>query len=397
MGMRERFLAAYRTALEAVDPERAVRVAAAGIEGPVWVAALGKAAPAMARGACSALGERVVAGVAVSTHPAPVPRPIELLIGSHPLPGPASVTAGRALLDLARTVPPEGHLLVLVSGGGSAVAEVPPTGVPVERLATVTGRLLEAGAPITEINLVRRHLSNLKNGGLLRATWAGEVTTLILSDVVDGPPSTVASGPTLPDETSLGDALATLDRYNLRPLLDIETVTIGPFPLHPPPAHTWKVVAGIEEALAAAATALGATPHRRRLLGTARVEAGRVLDACPPGQTLVVGGETTVVVTGPGSGGRNQEAALAAASEIDGTTTVFAALATDGIDGPTTAAGAIVDGGSVVRMRTAGVEPQPALAANDSHTALAASGDLVVTGPTGTNVGDLWMVSKPQP
>lgn len=394
----------------AVDPEAAVRAALrvdggrldvnGGVEVPagVDVLAVGKAAPAMSRAAFAALGEKAGRFLIVSDHEEPVPPGATLLRGEHPSPGPGSLAAGAAALDFARTVASDDLLLVLVSGGGSALMEVPADRLGIDDLAATQRALMDRGVPIHELNVVRRHLSRVKHGGLVRA-HGRPVVTLLISDVIDGPASDIASGPTLPDDSTPADALAIIEAAGARvppPVTDFLASAPPPPPVDPGP---WRVVAdGTIAAEAAAARArahgLEARVGTTTLRGEARVEGPRACHEAGPGLT-VLAGETTVHVTGDGLGGRNQEAALAAAMEIADSDTLFAAYGTDGIDGPTDAAGALVDGTTVQRGRSQGLDPEDCLRRNDSHRFLEATGDLLVTGPTGTNVGDLWVVWKP--
>jgi len=386
--VRDEILAAFRAGLAAVDPERTTKAASDRLlesNRDVWVAALGKAAPAMARGAAWSLGDRMAGGLAVSDHDEAVPDGCALLIGAHPVPDERSLVAGRALLHFAARVPEDADLLVLVSGGGSALAEVPIPGMGLETYSDLTQALMNAGTPISELNLVRRHLSQVKNGGLAAATRARSLVTLLMNDVIDAPASTIASGPTLSDGSSPAEA-----EVVLRDRLGLASRSLHPVVHRPHPDHRWEVIADGPTAARAAAASIGGTIWTETLRGEASEVAVEMADACTDGEVLVACGETTVTVRGDGSGGRNQEAALAAAIRIEGTKHGFAALGTDGIDGPTTAAGAIVDGGTVERIRKGGIDPNETLARNDSHAALTAAGDTVITGPTGTNVGDLW-------
>ena len=386
---RDEVLTAYRRALAAVDPERSVRnvLRRTPFDGAVHVAALGKAAPAMLRGAEAVLGDRIESALAVSDHIEPVPTGARLLIGAHPIPDDTSLAAGRALLDFVRALPSEHMLLVLVSGGGSALAEVPVEGLTIDRVADLGSRLMDAATPIDELNIVRRHLSQLKNGGLLRGASTRRVVSLLMSDVIDGDPSVIASGPTLADDS-------TADRA--RSIIESRLGIAAPLLVEPARAqkhdHQWLVVADCGLAAREAAITVDGTVWTSALRGEASEMAVAMLQALED-RPLVAAGETTVTVRGTGRGGRNQEAALAAALFLEGRDGLFAALGTDGIDGPTDAAGAIIDGGSTGRMRSAGVDPRAALADNDAYTALEASGDLVITGPSGTNVGDLWLAT----
>lgn len=413
--LRARLQKAYQAALRAVDPAAAVRrhLRRAGsrveVDGrplpPVdtaRIAALGKAALGMARGACEVLGDLVSEGVAVSDHPEPLPEPVQLLLGEHPFPGPGSLAGGEALLHLAHRTGPGELLVVLVSGGGSALAEAPLPGLTLEELAEVQRRLMAAGTPIEELNCVRRHLSQLKDGGLLRAVAGGSVATLLISDVVDAPASAIASGPTLADGSTPGEALAILGaRLGVETLPRVrQALERSAAPAVDDTPHVWSVVADGATAASAVLEAGRESGMPARLVttalrGEARDAAATAVQTAAGGISILTG-ETTVTGAVSGRGGRNQEAALAAAILIDGRSGWgFAALGTDGIDGPTDAAGAVVDWETVRRGREQGLDPHDHLARHDSYPFLAASGDLVRTGPTGTNVGDVWMVVRP--
>jgi len=278
------------------------------------------------------------------------------------------------------------------------MAEVLPPGVALNDLAQLNAGLLEAGAPIEEINVVRRHLSLMKGGRLANAAGRARMLTLITSDVVGDRPETVASGPSVADTTTPVDALEIVDRYGLRAMAPIrDHLNRDASPL-PPTSHEVAVVlngtAGAEAACRAAEhQGVAARVVTSTLTGEAREVAARIVESIRTQESpslLAFAGETTVTVTGDGAGGRNQELALAASLLLDGGTDVtVAAFGTDGIDGPTEAAGAVVDGATAGRIRAAGLEPQTSLSNNDSHSALEAAGELLRCGPTGTNVGDL--------
>lgn len=386
--------------LRALDPEAAVartlqREVPSGRH--LTVAALGKSSPAMARGAATALGDRVERWLVVSDHEEPVPAGTELMISSHPVPDESSVAAGRRLLEVARE--PADQVILLVSGGGSALAEVPLPGVSLTDLATVYDLLMREGVPIKDANVVRSHLSTLK-GGKLAAAVIAPLTTIVLSDV--GPRlDMVASGPSVPASSKPRDALDVLDQFGLTRLVPqaVRDALVTDEPPAPPPPS--RVIAAGDGATAAAAV-VGAGRDRgipvsiltTTLHGEAAEAARWSLRSVPPGEAAVLAGETTVTVRGSGRGGRNQEAALAAAVTMDGEGGVFVALGTDGIDGPTDACGAYVDGGTAGRIRDAGIDPQVSLTDNDSHTALDGAGALLRTGPTGINVADLWLVDR---
>ncbi len=334
------------------------------------VLGLGKAAPAMARGVARALGGCALAGLVVGDHIEDVPAGIDLMVGGHPVPDRRSIAAGRALLDRAASLDDGDLALVLVSGGGSALAEAPLPGVSLGDIAATTERLLRSGAAIDEINTARSRLSLLKGGGLARAIAPARVITLVLSDVVGDRLEVIASGPTVESGEE-----------------DDPTVAIV--------GNAATAAAGAAEA----ARRLGkqAIVVDTTLTGEASRRAGDVIEHCrhAEGDLFVFAGETTVTVTGKGRGGRNQEAALAAAVHLDGTGDItFLAAGTDGIDGTTDAAGAVVDGDTVRRGTARGMNAVASLAGHDSGGYFAGSPERIVTGPTGTNVGDLWLVLR---
>lgn len=390
------FEQAWRSALAAVEPEAAVRQALGNLEPieSVTVVAIGKAAPAMTRGAAAVLGDRLIEGLVVSDHPEPVPSRCRLLIGDHPFPGERSLIAGTQALETAARVRPGATLLALISGGGSALAEVPDDGLTIVSLARLHRRLMEAGTPIQDLNTVRRHLSRLKQGGLGAAARGG-LMTLLISDVIDGDTSEIASGPTLADQSTPAQA-AEIIAARLGSVAPEFAAALATRPPRRSLEHPSVVVADGRRAAEAAMDWLERAGYQARLITTKlRAEAREAvigfLDSVPTGVVGIAAGETTVTVKGAGRGGRNQEAALAAALHLDGGEGCFGAFSTDGVDGPTDAAGAIVDGTTAVRIRAAGIDPQQRLAANDSYPALDAARALIRTGPTGTNVGDLWL------
>lgn len=385
--------------LSVVDPETAVARALtknelAGQE--VTVVAVGKASPAMARGAAAALGDRVRHWLVVSDHAEPVPAGAELLVTAHPIPDLSSLEAGRRLLETVRT--PADHIVFLVSGGGSALAELPHPGIGLEDLARVYDLLLREGVAIEDANVIRSHLSALK-GGKLAAAAAAPLTTVVLSDV--GPRlDLVASGPSIPSSSRPADARTVLDRLGLVERLPHAARAVLEDDADPPRGRGRVISAGDGEAAATAVAAAGGklgipvSVVTTSLDGEAAETARWALRAVGRGEVGVMAGETTVTVRGSGRGGRNQEAALSAAMAMEEGTDVFVTLGTDGIDGPTDAAGAYVDGATAGRIRAAGSDPVAALANNDSHSALDAAAALIRTGPTGINVADLWLIDR---
>ncbi len=438
-------LAIFRAALEAADPARAVRAALsstklspagetlliAGKPAPPGISrvraiAFGKAACAMAGAASEAIPERLFAapGIAVTSRgSARAVRGFRVMEAGHPLPDEAGAAAARSVIEALSGAGADEMALILVSGGGSALLPAPAPGISLADKIAATRLLLDAGADIGELNTVRKHLSLLKGGGLARAARPAHVRALLLSDVIGDDPSVIASGPAAPDPTTFADALAVLRAKgvletvprSVRARLEAGArgeVEETPKPGDPLFARVDHAVIGSNSlsvaAAAAAARRLGyrtvERPHP--LIGQARAAAGLLLEearhevqhlgagaAAARGTALIAGGETTVTVRGKGTGGRNQEMALALAIGAEtrppGRDWAFLSAGTDGIDGPTSAAGGLTDGETAARIRSRGLDPVALLDANDSHNALGAAGDLITTGPTGTNVADV--------
>jgi len=368
----------------------------------------------MADAAEQAFGSRVRGGLVVSLAPPATAGPLEVIVGEHPQPGPGSERGGRRALAIAEAVPLDAELIVLVSGGASSLLAVPAAGLTLGDKRAATGTLLKEGADIYALNTVRKHLSLIK-GGRLAAACRARSRTLVLSDVVGDDLSFVASGPTVGDPSTFADALRVLDAFGGRDaypgaiVAHILAGVDGQLPESPKPGDAsllraeTRLIGGRHDAMrgaAAEAARRGYAVHvfDAPVVGEARnagpalarqaIEVARTLrrPAC-----VIASGETTVRVKGTGTGGRNQELALAAAEVIAGAgpQAMFASIGTDGIDGPTDAAGAIVDNSTVDRLNAAGKSVQAVLDDNDSYTCFDSLGDLVRTGPSGTNVGDL--------
>ena len=411
--------------LKAADPKEAVKRALA-VEGGhlkaggevfeperVFVLAIGKAAVAMARAAEELLGDGLAGGLAITKDDGNQEEGLErleILFASHPEPDERGVEAARRVEELLDSLGEGDLLLALVSGGASALlADVTPE-IGIEDLKGLTQALLRSGAAIGEINTVRKHVSTLKGGGLVRRAAPARVAGLLLSDVVGDEPSSIASGLTAPDPTTLEDAKRVIREYGIEPPESVST-HLDEAEETPKPGDeifegTTNLVVGGGRLSSTAATekarSLGYEPLMLStyLTGDARdvaltyaaiiretLESGNPL---PPPCAIVSGGEATVVVRGEGTGGPNQEFALALATYLDGLGGWGAfAVDTDGTDGPTDAAGGLVSGETAGEIRKGGVEPGGALAENDAYNALKAADALVLTGPTGTNVNDL--------
>ena len=395
--------------------ERALSTSDARPAGALRVLSAGKAANAMATAAGRIFGGAIRGGLVVSHVEGQVLPPFEAIQGSHPVPSAESERAGRRALALAGSVAPDESLLVLLSGGGSAIMAVPAPGITLEDKRRTTDRLLKAGADIHALNTVRKHISALKGGWLAAATSRPSLT-LAISDVVGDDLSVIASGPTVPDASTFDDALAVLkrfgglDTYPPPVVARLQAGARGDLAESPKPGDSRlaravaTVIGGRGDAMDGAARdaeSLGYTVLRLHdpVVGEARIAAishlraaiARAADLRRPA-CIISSGETTVHVTGNGVGGRNQEFVLAAAAPLAalGMPVVLASAGTDGIDGPTTAAGACVDSSTLNRAAAAGLPPpERFLSNNDAHAFFAALGDLIITGPTDTNVGDL--------
>lgn len=378
------------------------------------VIAAGKGALAMARAWHAHVGAPRT-GLAVSREPGALPAPWRALVGGHPLPNAASEAAGRAALEFAANVPCEDALVVLLSGGASALLSAPLAGVTLADLRETTQLLLRAGAEIGELNCVRKHLTVASGGRLAAATPAHRVVVLALSDVIGDDLATIGSGPCAPDPTTFGDAIEVLrarcvwEDTPARVQAHLARGAAGEVPESPKPGAACfervrhAVIANNETALAALEAAaqqrgLAVTRLAEPLRGEARAVgaefARRALGLrCGRAQLLIAGGETTVTVRGDGRGGRCQELALAAALALAGEKNVMLiAAGTDGSDGPTDAAGAFADGDTVSRGNALGVGAEDALTRNDSYGFFARAGGLIRTGPTGTNALDVALV-----
>ncbi len=407
-----RFLRAlFQAALDSADPARIVPPhLPAPPAGRTVVVGAGKAAAAMAR-AVEECWPGELSGLVVTRYGHGLPcRRIEVVEAGHPVPDTEGRRAARRILDLARGLSAEDLLLCLVSGGGSALLALPAPGLSLEDKRWINAALLRSGAAIGEMNCVRKHLSAIKGGRLAAAASPAGVHALIVSDVPGDDPAVIASGPTVADPTSCADALAVLEKYGIRePRSALDHLQAAadetPKPGDPRLARSaYTIVARPQAALEAAAALArshGITPV---VLGdsiegearvVAQVHAGVARQIMRHGQparppcVLLSGGETTVTVRGSGRGGRNAEFLLALAIALDGAAGIDAiACDTDGIDGTEDNAGARIAPDTLARAHRLGLDARRRLADNDGYGFFAALGDLVVTGPTRTNVND---------
>lgn len=389
-------------AIHAVKPDMAVEKALQNrtFSGKVVIVAVGKAAWQMADAASRCLGSGIDSGVVITKY-GHVKGPIERIIcyeGGHPVPDENSFLGTQAAMDIVKGLSEKDTVLFLLSGGGSALFEIPL--IPVEELQNITQQMLASGADIVEINTIRKRLSKVKAGRFAQHCMPARVFSIILSDILGDPLDMIASGPAWPDESTCDEALAVAKKYNLQlsdriwDLLRQET----PGKLD----NVDAVISGNVRQLCAAAAeccaALGYEPTvltdclccQAREAGSFLASIVRSNKDCPTSRAYIIGGETLVKLTGPGMGGRNQELALAAAQGIAGIPNVVVfSVGSDGTDGPTDAAGGIVDGQTADKLREMGISIYQVLQKNDSYHALQAVGGLVMTGPTGTNVNDV--------
>lgn len=433
---RQRILPMLSAALEAVDPVTAVKrhMSLTGDElrigqrsydltkyQNIYVIGGGKAGASMAKAAEEILAARLTAGLINTKYGYIADTSIvRINEAGHPVPDAAGTRGAQEMVDLASGASHGDLVICLISGGGSALMTLPVEGISLADVEALTSVLLRCGATINEINAIRKHLSQIKGGNLSRLAYPADVVSLILSDVVGNPLDVIASGPTVPDSSSFEDAYEVIERYKLIDQVPSSIVehlrrgkegTIADTPKEGDAvfSKTYNLIIASNEVAAQAAIAKAEEMGFNTLLlstfveGEARqvaqvfsavakeiIHSGHPLSrpAC-----VVAGGETTVTICGQGKGGRNQELALAAAIQIAGLEDVIVvALATDGTDGPTDAAGAIADGSTLQRATEKSLSAADYLSNNDSYHFFEALDDLIITGPTNTNVNDLTFV-----
>lgn len=412
-------------ALAAADPYQAtlkhLKPLPKGIR-RVLVVGAGKAAAAMARAVEKFYGRSIAEGIVVTKYGhSQKLRRIECLEAAHPVPDEAGVEAARRIAQLALSAEPTDLVLCLISGGASALLPFPSTGITLEEKQATTKLLLSCGATINELNCVRKHLSQIKGGQLAHLVHPARLHTLILSDVIGDPLDVIGSGPTVPDTSTFNDAWQILYHYGLENKIPSSVrahLTAGvnaqipetPKPGDPAFARVTNTLVGSNRlSLNAARAAAKALGYKTLVLSTsldgeardvARVYSAIAREIHSSGQPLkrpaaiLSGGETTVTLHAhPGMGGRNQEMALAASLGLDGLpNTLFLAAGTDGTDGPNDAAGAYAFGSTGSRARALELDPRDFLERNDSYHFFSPLGDLLLTGPTGTNVMDLHLL-----
>ena len=434
--LRSDAMTIFQSALAAVDPEEAVRRhlridgETLSLEGRrydlgacerILVVGAGKAVAPMAKALEDMLGDRIDSGVLVvkDGHGLPLKK-IHVREASHPVPDERGVAGTLEILRLLDGAGPRDLVLCLISGGGSALLIAPAEGITLPDKQATTRSLLACGATIHEINTIRKHLSRAKGGQLARAAHPAGVLSLILSDVVGDDLDVIGSGPTVPDRSSFEDTMEIFKRYEIwdripAPVRDrVAQGVKGALPETPKPGDpafdgcAQVLVGSCLRALTAAAESAERLGYRSLILSSkVEGEAREVAKAfaaigkevlssdhpLKPPACILTGGETTVTLQGDGRGGRNQEFVLAGALALDGTDRVVVlAGGTDGTDGPTDAAGALADGLSIRRAKALGMDPHAFLKRSDSYHFFKPLDDLIVTGPTRTNVMDVYML-----
>lgn len=417
---------AFAAAVAAVSADAVMPRQLPQAAGRLAIVAMGKAGAAMMRAACARLGagaEGAAEGAAQAVQGIVVVPPghlcegldafpgVEVILAGHPYPDEGSLRAGARILDLAASLGPRDHLLLLLSGGGSALVAAPADGVDLAAKAQVTRALLQSGAGIAEINCVRKHLSRIKGGRLALAAAPAPVTTWLVSDIPGDEPAFVASGPTIARAGSLADARAILARHGIAAPAAVVAALDDPAneaPLPDDPAFAVAevaILARARDALDAAGALLAGSGYalhdlgddleaEARLLGADHARKALALAESGARAAILSGGECTVVVRNrQGRGGRNLEYLLALAISLDGAPGIHALAGdTDGIDGTENAAGAVVRPDTLERARALGLDPQRMLDENNAYLFFEALGDLVVTGPTLTNVNDFRLI-----
>nr|WP_297283804.1 glycerate kinase [uncultured Agathobaculum sp.] len=413
MNMRKDAVQIMQASLHAVLPDAAVRRALQAFRQPkgrLVMVALGKAAWQMAHAASDALGNAIEEGIVITKYGhdmGPIPRTVIWQAG-HPIPDQNSFDATAAAIELVQPLRQQDTVLLLISGGGSALFEKPLC--PPDELTDMTDQLMRCGANIVEINTLRKRISAVKGGRFAQLCAPAQVFSIVLSDIVGDPLDMIASGPAYPDQSTTEQAISIVQKYGLHLSPTILSLLEQPLPhtLNNVETHITGSVRELCTAAAAQCRALGYDPViLTDSLSCEAREAGSFLAAvaqyqariCQAPCAFIAGGETVVHITGTGKGGRNQELALSAARGLSGIpNAVLFSVGSDGTDGPTDAAGGIVDGSTRDTLLAQGIGIEAVLQQNDAYTALDRVGGLIRTGPTGTNVNDVAvLLLRPHP
>ena len=387
----------------------------------VYVIGFGKASIPMGQAAAKILADDLTQGILITkSHTEKLKfqnSPFTIIEAAHPVPDPRGVEGAKLIIELLQSTGPKDLVIFLISGGGSALLTAPAQNIPLTDLQILNQILLASGADIGEINTLRKHLSQVKGGNLARMAYPSQVISLILSDVIGDPLDTIASGPTVPDPTTFGEAMEIIAKYQLSqelplPIRDhFQKGISGEIPETPKendPAfeNTHNIIVGNNHTAAQAAAEQAAIEGFNTLLLTTRLKGeasqlGPMLasiaqqvhqtgEPVPRPACIIAGGESTVTLRGDGRGGRNQEVALSAVADLDGLPDTFlVTLATDGDDGPTDAAGAVVTGNTLSQANHQGLDHAEYLSRNAAYDFFDPLGDLFKPGPTQTNVNDI--------
>ncbi|KAF2962377.1 glycerate kinase [Fervidobacterium sp. 2310opik-2] len=406
--MREKLKAIINEVINEVLPDKAVKnkLKELNVQSEVRLVSIGKAAWRMANAAKEVLGDRIKKGIVITKYKhseGPI-EGIEIYEAGHPTPDENTIKATKRALEITSNLSENDTVLFLVSGGGSALFEMPKDGISLSEMQDLTNQLLKSGANIIEINTIRKHLSKVKGGRFAQHVYPAKVLSLVLSDVLGDRLDTIASGPAYPDSSTSQQAIDIIEKYKLKVSNDILNALKEETPKELPNIETYiigSVKVSCDKAMEKARELGFNTIILTTQLNCEAKEAGRFLAAIgkeilennrpiPKPAAVILGGEAVVHVKGNGKGGRNQELALSFAIEIEGLEKIaLCSFGTDGTDGPTDAAGGIVDGQTCEKIRKAGYSPEKLLENNDSYNALKIANDLLITGPTGTNVNDL--------
>ena len=406
--MRQHAHIMIKNILDENMPQPAVQRALAGhnFTGHVYILAIGKAAWAMTKAATDFLGDRLARGIVITKYGhsrGNIPG-IDIYEAAHPIIDSNAIKATEKAVAMARTLGHNDELLFFISGGGSALFELPLPGITLDDLKALSSKLLASGADIVEINMLRKRLSAVKAGRFAAMAAPAKVFAIVLSDVLGDRLDSIASGPAAPDASTAVDAHKVVEKYNIQLNSTMESYLTQETPKTADNVKT--VITGsvrlLCESAAKAANQLGYTPHiLTTMLNCEAGHAGKFLASIAMDIqnntstfkapcAIICGGETVVNVKGNGKGGRNQELALAAARGIAGlNNTLLFSLGSDGTDGPTDAAGGMVDGHTAAKLKMAGLDIDAVLANNNSYNALTVVDGLIITGPTGTNVNDV--------
>lgn len=424
--LRQDALEIFNNAVQSVLPEAAVRSALGkwleshefGLKNEkLVVIAIGKAAWRMASASHEIIGKFITDGLVVTKDnhsQGPIPS-FEIMEAGHPVPDQRSVAAGERAMELVKNLTEKDHVIMLISGGGSALFEKPMKGVSLDEITVITQQLIHRGASIDEINTIRKRLSAVKGGKFARLCQPAKLFSVILSDVLGDRLDVIASGPGVPDHSTSAEAKKIATTYSLslsemakkalklqapKNMIEHDTIIAGNVSLLCHRAAEEASKRGYTPLILTTTLDCEARDAGKMMAAMAREvqnSSDREYSLAHP-YAVIFGGETIVHVTGKGKGGRNQELALSAAFGIEGLeNVVILSAGSDGTDGPTDAAGGLVDGQSLKRMREQGILPEKSLRDNDAYHALRVSGDLVMTGPTGTNVNDLMMILSDNP